>query len=239
MIYGSLVRCALALWLTMTAPLVAADFAVVTMSVGEEYTRAVASGIENKRLYCHLHNYDFVFSDHALDPSRPIPWSKIPLLLQVMENPEIRWVFWTDADSLIMNLAISLEDLIDEDYDFILSRDCSGINTGQFLIKNCAWSREFLRVAYNHLELIYHGWWEQQAIIVELEASQEARDRTKLIPQRQINSYPEELWPGGGNYRVGDFVIHFPGVRDLNTLAAFMERYSARVVNDMALNTLQ
>jgi hypothetical protein len=215
----------------------AADIAVVTMAVGQEYEKMVGLGIENKRLYCEKHGYDFIYTNESLDLSRPIPWSKIKLLANALKQKDYKWVFWTDADALIMNQAIPLEDLIDENYDLILTKDMNEINSGNFLLKNSEWSKQFLETIYNHTECIHHPWWEQQAIITEHKNNEDVQKRTRIVPQRVMNSYSSELLyrlaiPGSlsSNFQSGDFIIHFAACPK-NELENYMQKYAALVVD--------
>ena len=213
------------------------EIAVVTLAVGTDYINTVQQGIDNKRLYCKKHGYDFIYCDTILDHTRPIPWSKIQILLKTMENTEYKWIFWTDADSLVMNHTIPLESLIDDNYNFIISRDPNAINSGQFLIKNCAWSRQFLQNVYAHTECINHCWWENQAIILEYNQNPDVANQTKLIPQRSINSYPKEV--GFSNidtlYQPGDFIIHFPGIHNGPWLLSLFNKYATLSIDDATL----
>lgn len=214
------------------------EIAVVTVAAGTEYNKIVQPGIKNKNFYCARHGYDFICHEQTLDPERPIPWSKVVAILKAMENPDHKWIFWTDADALVMNHAIPLEDLIDENYDFIISKDMGSINSGHFLIKNSEWSRKFLHNVYNHTECIHDCWWEQRAIIYELDQHPELLTRTKFIPQRMFNSYPEELgeFQLTTLYQKGDFILHFPSAR--NRLSAFFDKYPALCVDDLSYCTL-
>ena len=191
-----------------------AEIAVVTMAIGKEYQKTVQKTIENKRAYCEKHQYDFVYGDMILDASRPIAWSKILLILEVMETSECEWIFWSDADSLIMNMDICLEDIIDENYNFILTRDLNALNTGQFLIRNCEWSRTFLQAVYNRTDCIHHPWWENQGVIKILEEYPEYLSLTKILPQRVMNSYAKEVIGNleAHTFQSQDFIIHFAGV---------------------------
>lgn len=217
-----------------TSLVFASDVAVVTLAIGDEYKAIVKDGIESKRLYCERHGYDFICGQENLDPSRPLPWSKIKILQKVMENPNYKWIFWTDADSLIMNQAIKLEDLIDEKYNFIVTKDPNAMNTGQFFIKNCAWSRDLLVKVYNdHPDCIEHCWWENMAFINEFKKDPSYWDCIKVIPQRLMNSYAPEFF--GTNltvcYQPGDFIIHFPGCRG-EMLAQSLRTYAAKITCD-------
>jgi len=188
---------------------------LVTLAAGDAYLKMVEVGIENKLNYCKKHDYLFVPGYKLLDNSRPAPWSKILLILEVFENPDIKWVFWSDADSLIMNSEIKLESYIDESYEFIVTQDRNGLNSGQFFIKNSPWARIFLSKIYERTDCIFHPWWEQQAIIDEYNKSKEIQEKTKILPQRSFNSYPSFLTNSHPDqtYKRGDFLIHFPSVR--------------------------
>ena len=202
------------------------DIAMVTLAVGNDYKEAIKIGIDIKRLYCKRYGYDFIYGGETRDPSRPIPWSKIMILLETMKTSSCKWIFWTDADSLIMNFDYPLEEWIDENYNLILTKDMNGVNSGQFFIRNCSWSYEFLEAVYSHTELIHHPWWEQQAIAVELE-QKKWMTLTKILPQRFFNSYASEVvgFHLDATYEPGDFIIHFASVHCLFYLRELFERY--------------
>jgi predicted O-methyltransferase YrrM len=192
-----------------------------------------------KKRYCEQHGYEFICAQQVLDPSRPIAWSKIPLILKTMENPAVKWVFWTDADSVITNLGVRLEDLVDDQHNLIIGRDIHALNSGQLLVRNCDWSRQFLKRVYDHRECLHHIWWEQQALITELYQHPEHWAHVKEVPQRLFNSYGVEYFPGPkSGWQAGDFIVHFPGVRDLGELKTRLEEYAARAVNDSKQITL-
>lgn len=209
--------------------LFASDIAVLTMAVGEKYKDAVLLGLKNKEHYCKKHGYDFYFSEEHLDPTRPIAWSKIVFVQKIMEEHSYKWIFWTDADSLIMNTNIPLENFIDNDFNFVISRAHTWVNSGEFFIKNCDWSKNYLKTVYAHEEYINDGAWEQTAIVHELN-NPEFKPYIKIIPQRAINSRLPFDWTGV-SYLPGDFIIHFAGTRDLKTLKALTERYAKAVID--------
>src|SRR5437016_1374629 len=110
-------------YLLFVFTLSAADIAVITIAHGEAYQNLVKLGIENKHLYCKKHGYDFFCCEDSLDASRPICWSKIPLALKILNLSNYKWVVWIDADTLVMNLDIPLEEIIDERYNFLITAD--------------------------------------------------------------------------------------------------------------------
>lgn len=200
--------------------------AVVTLAVGEKYHEAVSLGIENKRQYCQKHGYDFICGFNSLDDSRFPAWSKVLLLLNVLENKEYEWVFWTDADSLIMDFGKPLEDFIDPNYDFIINKEFTWVCSGEFFLKNNDWSRDFMKLVYSHSECWMHPY-EQIAINIEL-GRPEIQAHTKIFPAKEINAFNPENYGGGDPsicYEPGDFIIHFGAVRDLPYLKSLFEKY--------------
>ncbi len=224
----------------------AADIAVVSMAIGEEYQEAVAQGIESKRTYCEKHGYDFVYETEWLDPSRPFAWSKIKLLQKVLDSGKYKWVFWSDADSLIMNHAVKLEEFIKEEYDVILSTNYDGtekrliINTGQFFLKSSDWNRAFLKKVYTRTEFLNHYWWEQKAIIDEYEKDITVQQHFYIYPPRMLNSKEKDDFVDQSElhrvnrifYEKGDFIIHFYGRRNLKEITHLMDKYSKLVVDN-------
>jgi mannan polymerase II complex MNN10 subunit len=204
------------------------EIAVVTIAAGNEYKQIVSPGIENKKKYCELHGYDFIVCEEVLDPSRHPSWSKVLLLDELMENSSYKWLFWTDADSLIMNHSIKLEDLIDERYNMIITADFASICAGEFFLKKCDWSRQFLKDIYTHTECINHGWWEQCAMIEELKIKPSYYDQILILPQRIMNSFAKEVFSYIGLkeiYQPGDFIFHFAAARG-EQLDMLLKKYS-------------
>ncbi|RZS17122.1 hypothetical protein BHM03_00049234 [Ensete ventricosum] len=60
----------------------------------------------NKQAYAARMGYVFVDAGGMVDHSRPPSWSKI--LAVRSQLPHYDWVFWNDADTMVMNPAISL-----------------------------------------------------------------------------------------------------------------------------------
>jgi hypothetical protein len=222
--------------LTLCSTLIASDITVVTMAIGDAYQKAVSVGVEGKRAYCQEHGYRFVCGEQKLDPDRHPAWNKILWIRQAMEDPECHWVFWTDADAVIMNQAVGLEELIDEDYNLILTKDVNGINTGQMLLRNCAWTRDLLDKIYARTDCLNHRWWEQGALIALLEDEPGLWQFIQALPQRLMNSY--DWGKQTAIYQKGDFIVHFAGLHDLDELAHRMRAFASKSLNNGDLITL-
>jgi hypothetical protein len=171
--------------------------------VDEHYKDIAALSAPNKRQYAALHGYTFEIEYALRDITRSPPWNKILTLEHLL--PKYDWLFWTDADSLIMNPGIKLESLIQGNKDIIISKDWNGINAGQFLIRNCDWSMKFLREVYGRTDFIEKDFEEQSAMGLLLTAPEHCT-HVRYIPQPLINSYIE-------SYQEGDFLVHFVGYR--------------------------
>jgi hypothetical protein len=119
------------------------------------------------------------------------------------------WVFWLDADALIMNEERPVEDLLDDGYNMILVKqpgpDPFGnlhLNTGSFFIKSDDWSRWLLDEVYAQSQFTDHPCWEQEAFMSLYRERPDIRDRIKVeVKARKFNSI-------ANSYVKGDFVFH-------------------------------
>ena len=179
---------------------------------------------ENRLEYCRAHRYAFHPFTNTFD-SRPAAWSKLKIILNIFKEDNPDWVLWTDSDAVIKNKNIKIEDLIDNNFDLIISKDGFTYNTGIFLIKNTDASKKFLNECIEKEQYVGHPWEEQAAVVDFLEKNDSYK--VKVVPQRILNSYPKKpplegwytqvgekkyFWQDGeGEFQEGDFVIHFAG----------------------------
>jgi len=215
----------------------AVDIAVVTMTIGESYQNLVSAATENKQLYCERHGYDFINLTENLDTSRPTAWNKILIMQEVLKNKNYKWVFWIDGDAIFMNFGITLEELIDENYNFIVGSDLAGCNTGNFFLKNNEWSENFLSLLYSHTEFTHHRYWEQAAVMRELQHNPDVQKNTKILAPRVINSYLCSLHGEKEVYKRGDFILHFATISG-ERLCDLLNRYTHLTVYDPSLFNL-
>lgn len=194
----------------------------------EEYKHIGQYSDENKEKYAKKHGYDVFIYHKLLDNTRPAPWSKIIAIQKHLADYD--WIYWSDADSLIMNTDIKLENLIDEKFDLVISKECyyGYLNTGSFLIKNSSWSHELLKRIYEQEQFIFQkSFWEQAALAHLLKIDESLLPHLKIVYQRVLNSNLNftpayECW-----YQEGDFVIHFFGDCDKANL---MKAWSQKVI---------
>jgi hypothetical protein len=157
-------------------------------------------GAKNKQAYCDKHNIPFICETSIFPPDGAM-WGK--LLVLVRHLPNYDWIFWTDADSLIMNSEI-LPVPPETTKDMIISYDRWTLNAGQFWIRNCPWSYDFLIRAY----CCRNGWFDGDngSIMQLFEDCPKDWARFEVVSQRLFNSYKHN-----GTYHEGDFMIHFAG----------------------------
>jgi hypothetical protein len=185
---------------------------------------------KNNKAYAEKHGYDWKEYWQTLDESRPPPWSKILYILKTLEEG-YDWVFWIDADAVIMNDSIELEKFIDNKYDFALCKDAFSWNTGAWFVKNSDKAKDLLNYTYSKEEHIDAFLWEQGAF---MNSAWEKGIRIKVHKQREFNSVAKEtkeFFTEGntyecgtfkfvldmkeydkGTYEDGDFVLHFASI---------------------------
>jgi hypothetical protein len=175
----------------------------------------------NKDADCRRHGYRFVCRTEGFDESRPPPWSKIHFIQDELRMSE--WVFWSDADALVMNAAIPVTRFIQDSVDIVCSGDPNhGINTGHILVRNTDWSAAFWERVYARTEFLNHPFWENAAVIQMYAEDADVRRHVAVVPNKLFNSFPYER----GGYTSGDFIVHFAGMRRPD-LDAAMQSYAA------------
>lgn len=186
----------------------------------------------NKKEYAEKYGYKFIEINtrKKLDLTKTVPnsrfmnpdyiamgWCKIKLLKEVLiENPDIDWLFWIDADALFMNFNKKLESFINDKSFFIVGQDCNGINVGTFFIKNCEKSIQFLDDIWNDGPTPGSWWTETEQGQIDLHGrSQKYFDGFWIVSNKLFNAYLHDCSPGVmpcSKYVHGeDFVVHLPG----------------------------
>ena len=143
---------------TLTAPIIATVILrQKAAGAAHEYGTVVHA---NHVRYAVTNGYDYATRIQPYhDDGRDIRWAKVKLLASLLSRGW-RWAFWTDADSLF-NCRVRLEDAVatgvplaagsDDGPSLVFSGDQNSmINSGQLLMRNSSWSRDFLS-RYHHL----------------------------------------------------------------------------------------
>src|SRR5206468_832150 len=116
--------------------------------------------------------------------------------------------------------AVPLTRFLDDGYDAMLSYDrFNGLNTGNFFVKNSAWSKAFLERIYQQEQFIQHPFWENAAVMALYAQDPDCRRHISVVPNQLFNGYITD-----GSYTPGDFLVHFAGLKGREV---FMRNYAA------------
>lgn len=198
---------------------------ILTLAIGEDYRKALKPALESKSEYARRHGYTYIQGgEEYWDREWPIPWSKVPFVLHALSKiPEYSLIFLSDADVMITNPTLRLEEevlpFLPDKCDLLLTIDaCGHINSGNMLMRNTAWLRDFWRRVGQQTDLMYHIWWENAAIIRLLEEVRGDFAKTKTTAEHwRFNAYLRGL-PGQRLWTPECLLVHFAGVYDLEKM---------------------
>jgi len=206
---------------------------VLTLAIGSDFKKSLKKALDSKRIYTERHGYRYVEGGEEFwDRERPIPWSKIPFILhELAQLPEGALVWLSDADVLITNMALRIEDqmlaLLPSNKDMLICIDsCGHINSGNVLMRNTPWIRDYWKRVGEQTDLLYHIWWENAAMIKLLETVPNDLAHTEITNQhKRFNAYLRGL-RGEPLWEQGDWLVHFAGVyspKEMNELIVRIE----------------
>eukprot|EP01138_Halocafeteria_seosinensis_P006899 gb/GECG01007057.1/.p1 GENE.gb/GECG01007057.1/~~gb/GECG01007057.1/.p1 ORF type:complete len:394 (+),score=37.37 gb/GECG01007057.1/:1-1182(+) len=170
-------------------------------------------GQRNLECYADTHGYTLADGNQFIDATKPLAWTKIIAAQHLL--PQFKWIFYIDADALIVEPSRKLERLLDKRYDLIITADQEGVNSGAFFLQNTAWSREFLQrlMKQDHLISAVSApfLYEQRAFHYLLQVDRSVRQHMKILPSCFFNSRLEVPFWHPDLYIPGHFVIHMAG----------------------------
>lgn len=172
--------------------------------------------LPSKGAYAAARGYSFALNRHYEAGSHP-SWQKIRLLEYFL--PEYDAVLWLDADTLVTNPEVSVEELLGDHPALVVSRDWSTcaaadgphhFSMGNFILRNSRESFRLLTLMGRRGHWANESLWEQSAIQEEHRLNPEIRPLVKILDRRALNSVP---FPGSvGEWQPGDFLCHFTGI---------------------------
>jgi hypothetical protein len=213
--------------------------AMLTIISGKSYYKRYKEAIRIKKNYCEYHNYKFIF-EYVEKSNYPLKngWIKVYKLLEILKDYD--YVFCSDADVVITNRDIRIEDIIFRHmrkyHSVLLSTDYNSINSGNTIWKNNSRSKDILlkmlQIGENPLRYEIDkpfkpkGIYEQPNLIYLYNTDMEIKKSIKIVPQYEINSY-SDIFPellkknclqfinnklNRNNWIQDDFLIHFAGM---------------------------
>lgn len=203
---------------------------ILTLAIGTDYKKALSKALESKRIYAKKHGYTYIEAgEEYWDRHRPIPWSKVGFLLYILNTLKDDSLIWlSDADVLITNMDLKIEDhilpLLPPEKDLLFIYDaCHHLNSGNVLMRNSKWLRDFWVRVNARTDCTYHIWWENMAMIKELEENKGDQEKIQVTNQhKRFNAYlmgkeGEPLW------EPNDFLVHFAGVYNPEKMESLIE----------------
>ncbi|HRE02772.1 MAG TPA: hypothetical protein PLV68_15840 [Ilumatobacteraceae bacterium] len=129
--------------------------------------------------YARRHGWDVVLSSEVLAPERPPSWAKIRLLQDLMGHYE--YVFWIDADAIVVDTRRNVLDEIDRAKQMWFAshpqqRDERAVvlNAGVILLRSGEFAEHLLRSTWEQTQYVDHNWWENAALLALLGYSLES-----------------------------------------------------------------
>jgi len=208
--------------------------AIVTLIIRPEYRVTVEPGIKSKEAYCQRHGYILLINDGSgyYDGERDPTWYKPLVVRRILEDYD--FVFFSDADVVITNQSIRLEDIIEpyKTFDMVIASDCGcGANAGHWFLRNTSWSLDMLHYWWNKTDFINAQFLEQAAWLDMWNKNEvDMRQHATIHPnQRAFNSFHKQPWVADeAVWQSGDFLIHCAGCRHL--LNELMPHYAQQII---------
>jgi len=204
---------------------------VLTVAIGVDYRKRLQKALDSKRAYCEKHGYEYrECHEEIWNRDRPIPWSKVPVWKELAaQSDKYDYIWISDADVWITNPELRLEDhvlpLLPANKDLLMTYDsCQHINSGNMILRPCAWAVQFFEKVWNETDCIYHIWWENKAICNVMASSLEDVAHIEVTMEAyRFNAYLNG-YRGTRKWQPGDFLVHFAGVYDPEQMTKLMEK---------------
>lgn len=190
---------------------------------GNEYwERAIRTHEEHDRLHGYrLH----VLRNQLLDDVWSKPAYVLSLLLRELSKPEserLEWLFWVDADTVILNPYVPIEIFLPphqpefEETYLLYSNDWNGLNNGVFLVRVNQWAVKLFTaiVAYRHYKPHEKLQFRDQSAMENVMKEPLFVNNVVQAPQRWFNAYQGEHNDTLAPFQIrrGDLLVHFAGV---------------------------
>jgi len=203
---------------------------ILTLAIGVDYRKSLKKALDSKRIYANKHGYKYIeANEESWDRTRPVAWSKVDLVLTYLNKlPDGELVWLSDADVLITNMDLKVEEhvlpLLPPEKDLLFIYDaCHHLNSGNVLMRNSPWLRDFWTRVNNRTEFTYHIWWENMAMIKIMEENKNDQNKIQVTNKHKLfNAYIMGL-PNEPLWEQGDFLVHFAGIYDSDKMSRFIE----------------
>ncbi|OQO08809.1 hypothetical protein B0A48_05699 [Cryoendolithus antarcticus] len=186
------------------------------------WERAIRTHEQHDRIHGYrLH----VLRQHLMDDVWSKPAYILSLLLRELAKPDserLDWLFWVDADTVILNPYVPVEVFLPppgpefEDVNLLYSNDWNGLNNGVFPIRVNRWAVDLFSaiVSFRYYRPDDPLVFRDQSAMNTIMNEPKFKKGVVAAPQRWFNAYQgehnETLAPF--QIRRGDLLVHFAGV---------------------------
>jgi hypothetical protein len=172
--------------------------------------------------FARRHGYDLHLHTEAVEPGRPAPWSKVPILRDLLDRYE--QVLWLDSDLIIVD---PREDVPAPGFMALVeheTKDGRMPNSGVWALRASADMRRFLDAVWAQDDLVDHRWWENAAICRLLGYTLDPVAPGEPTEWLERTTFLDPRWNSIPDARARRARIrHYPGYAP-RTRAAFMAR---------------
>ena len=195
--------------------------AIASIGTGS-HERLLRLAARSFRPFARRHGYDLQLHTEVVDPSRPAPWSKVPIVHDLLGRYEK--VVWLDSDLMIVD---PREDLPDPDLMALVEHTTKTgrmPNSGVWVLRGSEDARLFLDAVWAQEDLIDHRWWENAAICRLLGYTLDPVAPGDPTPWLERTTFLDPRWNSIPDAPAANARIrHYPGY-SVKTRAAFMLR---------------
>ncbi len=184
----------------------------------DDYSQLAALTVPNRDEWCSRHGYQHIVQRGPYkDAAMYYAFDRLVLLRELLDKPDAPDFVWVlNVQAVITNLTRQLEDFLDGEHSFWVTKDCHGINLGSFIARNTDWTKRWLDFIIAHEPAYRAADWKEQKVVQDWWMHEDWTWKIHLLPQRAINSYLYQLYPPWppetpGNWRPGDLALNLPG----------------------------
>jgi hypothetical protein len=192
----------------------------------------IAEVIENKKQYSKKYDWDFICkTDDSFDKHRPAAFSKIQFILDCLVKYDV--VFWNDFDCIFTNFSIDITHILrDDEYIGVLEQSKNYFCTGNFLIKNNDYTKDFFSSlrdlkSWNN----DHHPWEQRCFNEKAQLTNYQHIRRFRVDE--FGTFNKEGWWIIRPWQSGDFILHISGGKNDNwqdRINLFLKTYKEQII---------
>lgn len=187
--------------------------------------------VPNLEAYCKRHGYEMRIIHIENDN---YAYKKHEAFKEWVQNDYFDILLYIDIDALIMNFNYKVEDFINDDECFCITADPNGLNGGVILLRNDTWGKLF-----NDFVLEQRNNYENEQNIYDAFREHESVGRLITVkPHPSFNQYDYSLYieckdrigrEDLGDFKEGNFIIHFPALSIENKIA-MMQEYKEKII---------